>query len=170
MCGCLLCAHYWGPGLQPRHVPQTGNGTCDPLVHRPALKPLSHTNWGTSNNSRNQAEIPGNWTSRSIILQNSDFISLNTLDILLLKQNPRFKFILPTKNKNFFCFSKQNNFFLFRNGTSLVKQIFGIIHNPVALQCYILDSGKSKLCPMKTVNIESGGGSEDENLFAKQNY
>ena len=20
MCGCLLCAPYWGPGLQPRHV------------------------------------------------------------------------------------------------------------------------------------------------------
>ena len=24
MCGCLLCASYWGPGLQPRHVPQLG--------------------------------------------------------------------------------------------------------------------------------------------------
>ena len=21
MCGCLSCAPYWGPGLQPRHVP-----------------------------------------------------------------------------------------------------------------------------------------------------
>ena len=21
MCGCLPCAPYWGPGLQPRHVP-----------------------------------------------------------------------------------------------------------------------------------------------------
>ena len=21
MCGCLLSAFYWGPGLQPRHVP-----------------------------------------------------------------------------------------------------------------------------------------------------
>ena len=21
MCGCHLCAPYWGPGLQPRHVP-----------------------------------------------------------------------------------------------------------------------------------------------------
>ena len=21
MCGCLLCTPYWGPGLQPRHVP-----------------------------------------------------------------------------------------------------------------------------------------------------
>ena len=21
ICGCLLCAPYWGPHLQPRHVP-----------------------------------------------------------------------------------------------------------------------------------------------------
>ena len=21
MCGCLLCAPYWGPGPKPRHVP-----------------------------------------------------------------------------------------------------------------------------------------------------
>ena len=24
MCGCLLCVSYWGPGLQPRHVPWLG--------------------------------------------------------------------------------------------------------------------------------------------------
>ena len=24
MCGCLLCAPYWGPGQQPRHVPWLG--------------------------------------------------------------------------------------------------------------------------------------------------
>ena len=24
MCGCLLCALYWGPGPQPRHVPWLG--------------------------------------------------------------------------------------------------------------------------------------------------
>ena len=24
MCGCLAHALYWGPGLQPRHVPQPG--------------------------------------------------------------------------------------------------------------------------------------------------
>ena len=24
MCGCLLRAPYWGPGLQPRHVPSLG--------------------------------------------------------------------------------------------------------------------------------------------------
>ena len=24
MCGCLLCAHYWGPGLQPMHMPLLG--------------------------------------------------------------------------------------------------------------------------------------------------
>ena len=24
MCGCLLCAPYWGPGLPPRHVPWLG--------------------------------------------------------------------------------------------------------------------------------------------------
>ena len=43
MCGCLSCAPYRGPGLQPRHVPYTGNPTGDPLVHRPACNPLSHT-------------------------------------------------------------------------------------------------------------------------------
>ena len=46
MCGCLSCAPYWGPGLQPRHVPLTGNRTCDPLVRRPVLSPLSHTSQG----------------------------------------------------------------------------------------------------------------------------
>ena len=25
MCGCLSLAPYWGPGLQPRHVPWLGN-------------------------------------------------------------------------------------------------------------------------------------------------
>ena len=24
MCGCLSCSPYWGPGLQPRHVPRLG--------------------------------------------------------------------------------------------------------------------------------------------------
>ena len=24
VCGCLSCAPYWGPGLQPRHVPRLG--------------------------------------------------------------------------------------------------------------------------------------------------
>ena len=24
ICGCLLCVPYWGPGLQPRHVPWLG--------------------------------------------------------------------------------------------------------------------------------------------------
>ena len=46
MCGCLLCAPYWGPGLQHRHaiwLALTGNRTSDPSVHRPALNPLSHT-------------------------------------------------------------------------------------------------------------------------------
>ena len=46
MCGCLLCAPNWGPGPQPRHMSQTGNRTGDPLVFRPALNPLSHTNQG----------------------------------------------------------------------------------------------------------------------------
>ena len=31
MCGCLSCASYWRPGLQPRHVQYTGNRTSDPL-------------------------------------------------------------------------------------------------------------------------------------------
>ena len=42
MCGCLLCAPYWGPGLQPRQA-LTGNPNGDFLVRRPALSPLSHT-------------------------------------------------------------------------------------------------------------------------------
>ena len=37
MCGCLLCAPYWGPGPKPRHVPYTGNRTSDPLFPKPAL-------------------------------------------------------------------------------------------------------------------------------------
>ena len=38
MCGCLSHALFWGPGLQPRHVPYTGNRTfIDPLISRSAL-------------------------------------------------------------------------------------------------------------------------------------
>ena len=29
MCGCLSCAPYWGPGLQPRYVALTENQTRD---------------------------------------------------------------------------------------------------------------------------------------------
>ena len=46
MCGCLSCAPKWGPGLQPRHVPLTGNRTDNPLVCRLALNLLSHTSQG----------------------------------------------------------------------------------------------------------------------------
>ena len=46
MCGCLPLTSYWGPGLQPRHVPQTNNWTGDPLVRRLVLNPLSHTSQG----------------------------------------------------------------------------------------------------------------------------
>ena len=43
MCGCLSSAPYWGPGPQPRPVPWLG---IDPLAHRLALSPLSHTSQG----------------------------------------------------------------------------------------------------------------------------
>ena len=46
MCGCLSRTPYQGPGLQPRHVPQSVNGTGDPLIRRLALNPLSHTSQG----------------------------------------------------------------------------------------------------------------------------
>ena len=46
MCGCLLCAPYWGPGPQPRHVPYTENRTSNTLVHRPKFNPLSHSSKG----------------------------------------------------------------------------------------------------------------------------
>ena len=45
MCGCLLRAPHWGPGLQPRHVPDWESNH-DPLVRRPALNPLSYTSQG----------------------------------------------------------------------------------------------------------------------------
>ena len=46
MCGCLSLTPYWGPGLQPRHVPWSGIRTCNPLVCRLALNPLRHTSQG----------------------------------------------------------------------------------------------------------------------------
>ena len=47
MCGCLLRAPYWGPGLKPRHVPWLGiELVSDPLVRRLAVNPLSHTSQG----------------------------------------------------------------------------------------------------------------------------
>ena len=45
--GCLSCAPYWGPGLQPSHVcALTGNQTSNPLVCRPVLNPLSYSSQG----------------------------------------------------------------------------------------------------------------------------
>ena len=49
MCGCLSRSRNWGPGLQPRHVPQPGIKlpTLCSLVCRPSLlNPLSHTSQG----------------------------------------------------------------------------------------------------------------------------
>ena len=46
MCGCLLCTPYWGPGLQPRHVPWLGIEPATLWFSRPSLNPLSHTSQG----------------------------------------------------------------------------------------------------------------------------
>ena len=47
MCGCLLCAPYWGPDQQPREGwALTGNQTNDRLLCSPVLSPLSHTSQG----------------------------------------------------------------------------------------------------------------------------
>ena len=50
MCGgCLLQAPYWGPDWSATQAcALTGNQTRDPLICRPALNPLSHTNQGGS--------------------------------------------------------------------------------------------------------------------------
>ena len=40
MCGCLLRAPNWGPGLQPQSSALTENQTGDPLVRRLALNPF----------------------------------------------------------------------------------------------------------------------------------
>ena len=45
MCGCLLCAPYWGPGLQPRHVPWLG------------IEPVTH--WFTGQHSIHDPHQPG---------------------------------------------------------------------------------------------------------------
>ena len=47
MCGCLSSVLYWGPGPQTQACALTGNPMGDPLVHRPALNPLSHTSQGS---------------------------------------------------------------------------------------------------------------------------
>ena len=50
MCGCPSHAPNWGPGLHATQVcALTGNRTSDPLVHRPALSPLSYTSQGNRN-------------------------------------------------------------------------------------------------------------------------
>ena len=43
MCGCLLCALHW-PTTQVCAL--TGYQTSDPLIHRPALNPVSHNSQG----------------------------------------------------------------------------------------------------------------------------
>ena len=43
MCGCLSHALYWRPGPATQACALTGSRTSDPLVHRLALNPLSHT-------------------------------------------------------------------------------------------------------------------------------
>ena len=46
MCGCLLCAPFWGPGPQHQVCALTRNQTSGPLACRPVLNPLSHTSQG----------------------------------------------------------------------------------------------------------------------------
>ena len=46
MCGCLSCAPYRGPPATQARA-STGNRTSNPLVHRSALHPLSHTSQGS---------------------------------------------------------------------------------------------------------------------------
>ena len=48
MCGCLSCAPYWGPGLQPRHVPWLGIELVTIFGSQPTLNPLSYTSQGKS--------------------------------------------------------------------------------------------------------------------------
>ena len=45
MCGCLLCAPYWGPG-PTQACALTRNPTGNLLVLRPMLSPLCYTNQG----------------------------------------------------------------------------------------------------------------------------
>ena len=50
MCGCLSCAPHWGPlGTWPatQACAPTGSWTSNPLIHRLALNPLSHTSHGS---------------------------------------------------------------------------------------------------------------------------
>ena len=47
MCGCLLHTRYSAPGPATQACALTGNRTGDPLLHRLALDPLSHTSWGS---------------------------------------------------------------------------------------------------------------------------
>ena len=46
LCGCLSCAPPTGTWPATQACALTGNGTNDPLVHRLALNPLSHTSQG----------------------------------------------------------------------------------------------------------------------------
>ena len=46
MCGCLLHTPPLGTWPATQACALTGNGPRDPLIHRPALSPLSHTSQG----------------------------------------------------------------------------------------------------------------------------
>ena len=49
MCGYLSGAPYWGPGLQPRHMPLLGIKPMTLWFPGPVLNPLSHTSQGWLN-------------------------------------------------------------------------------------------------------------------------
>ena len=44
MCGCLSCPPYWGPGLQPRHVPWL---EIEPMILWFTKDPWSSVHWAT---------------------------------------------------------------------------------------------------------------------------
>ena len=46
LCGCLSCAPLLGTWPKTQACALIGNWTRDPLVHKPALNPLSHTSQG----------------------------------------------------------------------------------------------------------------------------
>ena len=86
MCGCLFCAPLLGTWPTIQACALTGNWTTDPLVHRPALSPLSHTCQGRStfwwcSQSLDQCLSPrGNWHPCRWGIQESPVPFGNVLD------------------------------------------------------------------------------------------
>ena len=103
MCGCLMHAPYWGPGLQPWHMPRWGIQWAIPWLAGQHPNPLGHTSQGRRLNYLTKVTMTPQilWEPATKKVKRVNTIySLKRLDILLVKTLSSSKIFFPPNDRN----------------------------------------------------------------------